>query len=33
MNDFQSGLSILIYLMAGTLGIAALMAWLLRRTK
>ena len=33
MSDFQSGFSILIYLLSGTLGIAALMAWLLKRTK
>jgi len=33
MSDFQSSFLIVIYLMLGTLGIAALMAWLLKRTK
>jgi len=33
MNDYWNGLLILTYLLSGTLGIATLMAWLLRRFK
>ena len=33
VNDFWNGLLILIYLLSGTLGIATLMAWLLKRFK
>jgi hypothetical protein len=33
MTDFQSSFSIVIYLISGTLGIAALMTWLLKRMK
>lgn len=33
MSDFQNSLLILVYLMAGTISIAALMTWLLKRMK